>query len=205
MRLDKTKKIYTYWNNLRGNRLAPDRKEIEPSDIREILGDTFILETNTNYKTICFRLAGTRLCNAYGRELKGLGFLALWSEEDNLEVLNSVRKVQNAFTPCTISCLAETSSNRSVEYEMILLPLQNQDVSAKRVLGVAAPLESETWIGSDPIINNRVKKIRFLDVEQAPSTFGHSFADPGTKYWTPPESGPKQVGHLTVFDGGLAD
>ncbi len=44
MRFENSKQLYSYWLNLKGDRKAPDRSEIEPSDIRSLLGDTFILE-----------------------------------------------------------------------------------------------------------------------------------------------------------------
>ncbi len=46
MRFEKSKQLYNYWLNLKGNRAAPQRSEIEPGDIRKLLGDTFILEVN---------------------------------------------------------------------------------------------------------------------------------------------------------------
>ena len=162
MRHENSKKLFSYWNNLRGNRPAPDRREIEPSDIRELLGDTFILEVNQAFKSVSFRLAGTRLCNAYGRELKGLGFLVLWDEQDNLSIINSIRDVHSQNRACTISCIAQTLGNRFCEYEVLLLPLQNGQNAAKRIMGVASPVSHEKWIGNDPISGNRIKSVRFI-------------------------------------------
>ncbi|MBE0702443.1 MAG: PAS domain-containing protein, partial [Afipia sp.] len=36
--------LFQYWNRLRNGRPAPKRTEIEPSDIKSLLADTFILE-----------------------------------------------------------------------------------------------------------------------------------------------------------------
>jgi len=76
-----TRTLFDYWTRLRGQRTAPDRFEIEPGDIRHILGDTFILEA-IDRQTFNFRLAGTRLCSAYCRELKGRNLLDLWAGKD---------------------------------------------------------------------------------------------------------------------------
>lgn len=201
MRHKNSKTIFTYWNNLRGARPAPDRREIEPSDIRDILGDTFILEMDPTYRSVSFRLAGTRLCNAYGRELKGLGFLAVWEETDNLGVFNAIREVHEESRPCAISSIARTEHNRFMEYEMMLLPLQNGDANAKRVLGTASPLKSELWLGSEPLVSNRMKSVRYLDKEietAAPPMFGALPSNTGN-----PDSSGRKVGHLKVIDGGL--
>src|SRR5512146_2629747 len=39
-----TRELYDYWNRVRGGERAPLRSAIEPSDIRRILGEMFILE-----------------------------------------------------------------------------------------------------------------------------------------------------------------
>ncbi len=203
MRHGNSKKLYSYWNNLRGMRAAPDRREIEPSDIRELLGDTFILEVNEAFRSVSFRLAGTRLCNAYGRELKGLGFLVLWDEHDNLSIMNAIKDVHNLNTPCTISCVAQTLGNRFCEYEILLLPLQNGSSSAKRIMGVASPLKQEKWIGSDPISGNRVKSCRFID--RGFETNTPSMVTPFGRKTSETQTKSRQVGHLTVIDGGMTD
>lgn len=200
MRHDHSKAILEYWNRLRGMRAAPDRRDIEPSDIRSILGDTFILEVNEAFRSVSFRLAGTRLCNAYGRELKGLGFLALWEEADNFAVYSAVKKVYADFQPCTLSCIAQSEGRRFVEYEIMLLPLFNPETSTKRILGTASPITREAWVGTDKLLNNRVRSIRYPDVdamEQAPS-----MVTPVSQAEDVSGNKGKSFGHLTVIDGG---
>ena len=209
MRHSTSKKIFTYWNNLRGSRMAPDRCEIEPSDIRDILGDTFILEIDMQYRSISFRLAGTRLCNAHGRELKGVGFMVLWDEVDNQKVLETVRQVYETSSPQVMSYIAESEGKKFVEFEMLLLPLENSGSKTIRVLGTATPMESEAWIGADPLVNNRFKSKRNIDLTQnveAPSietevpvhlTNSDMSSSDG--------SSPRKVAHLTVFNGGITD
>ena len=58
-------------------RLAPERADIEPGAIRQVLGDTFVLEVDGR-ASHPFRIAGTRLCALFGRELKGESFIKLW-------------------------------------------------------------------------------------------------------------------------------
>ena len=58
MKHPSNKDLFAYWNKQRGERLAPSRADIEPTDIRHVLGDAFVLATDSagNYS---FRLAGT--------------------------------------------------------------------------------------------------------------------------------------------------
>ena len=72
--------LYGYWNELRAGRMAPRRLEVEPSRIACILSETFMLECGQ--KDYQYRLAGSRLCELFGYELRGTSFLSGWSEAD---------------------------------------------------------------------------------------------------------------------------
>ena len=65
-----SQELYAYWEKQRGTRSAPARTDIEPGAIRHILSDAFILALDGDAGHP-FRLAGTRLCALFGRELKG--------------------------------------------------------------------------------------------------------------------------------------
>jgi hypothetical protein len=74
------RQLFDHWNARRGRRAVPERSDIEPSAIRGVLADTFILSFQP-----CaghpFRVAGTRVCALFGRELKGEPFTDLWSSQ----------------------------------------------------------------------------------------------------------------------------
>jgi len=201
MRNLQSKKLYNYWNNLRGNRVAPERREIEPSDIRDILTDTFILEIDHVYRSISFRLAGTRLCTAHGKELKGYGFLGLWAEESNMAIFNAVQGVYKNSKPCALSYVAETQGGRSTNYEMLLLPIQNGTSNSLRILGIAASVETPAWLGDDPIIGNRLKSCRYIDAHQVQSP---SLVPSTDEITGSDNKSTRQVGHLTVIEGGIS-
>ena len=73
-----SRELYAYWEERRGQRPAPERADIEPGAIRAALSDTFILELDAA-DGHSFRLAGTRVCALFGRELKGESFIDLWA------------------------------------------------------------------------------------------------------------------------------
>ena len=190
-----SQKLFDYWNELRRGRPAPERSEIEPSDIRAVLGDTFILEVSTRFRTISFRLAGTRLCAAHGRELKGLGFLALWSEEDNYEVASAVARVYRDSLPTLLSYCAKTSQGRSVDYEAVFLPLATAADGNARILGIATPRSTPYWLGSEALTLNHLCSVRQIHLQPA-----QLLQLPAGRDAVPN----RRFGHLTVLDGGKA-
>ena len=139
MKDQKTIDLFLYWNRLRDGRPAPRRNEIEPADIRSLLGDTFILEEDARGQAV-FRLAGTRLCALFGKELKGFVFSSLWSDRDR-RIVN--RLAGNAFRDnCVVALSLEGHSRagRMIAMELVLLPIQGNGDGA-RALGSAVVLD----------------------------------------------------------------
>jgi len=212
MRFQGSKDLYTYWLSLKGSRTAPERNEIEPNDIRNLLGDTFILEVNHQEKYVSYRLAGSRLCNAYGRELKGVGYFANWLEEDSFDVVSAVKDVYSNYIPNVISHLGQTKQNRFMEFETLLLPLQPIDGNTTRILGIASPKIVPFWLGAEPIVSNRLRSIRQMGVGDGVSAINDAFVPPSLQpedslfgeelQQSQNHSNNRQFGHLRVLDGG---
>lgn len=158
--------LFQYWDRLRSGRAAPRRTEIEPADIKSMLADTFILEQDARGAAV-FRLAGTRLCATYGRELKGFAFASLWAQNDQRL---AAQLTASAFTDKAVSVAhfdGHTRQGRSVGFELLLLPLDG-GVDHPRTLGSIAPFERPFWLGSDPVVEGRMNSIRVIDPEREP-------------------------------------
>jgi hypothetical protein len=144
--------LYTYWNERRGNRLAPQRADIEPSAIRQVLGDTFVLATHGDTQHP-FRLAGTRLCALFGRELKGESFIRLWERSGQNAMRELLAVVMEEKTGVVASVTGSTADDSvlAVNLELLLLPLAHQSKAEARVLGALAPMAAPYWLGAKAI------------------------------------------------------
>jgi hypothetical protein len=89
-----SRQLYAYWDTIRNGRIAPRRFEIEPAKIAGLLRKTFIAEC-TGLLAFRFRLAGTRVCQQFGRELRGVDFLSLWPVHDRDAIGSLVRNIVN--------------------------------------------------------------------------------------------------------------
>lgn len=147
--------LYDYWDGLRAGRMAPLRLEIDPSRIGAILPEIFLLE-RTDAATYCYRLAGTRLCEMFGTELRGTNILDGWNATDRAVLARSLRVTceQGAATLATIEASAD--SVRRIELEAILLPLMHTDNMGGRVIGAMSPMSSPHWLGHDHLIDRRL-------------------------------------------------
>ena len=143
MRHSATHALYSYWNELRGNRLAPLRLEIEPHRIGELLLDAFILN-QIDSQTFCFRLAGTRLSARFGSDLRGRNFLDRWRPQDRSLLQHYLADVADRGGAALFTAEGQPRVSRPVTYEILLLPLIHTGHAVDRFLGSVVPLEHET-------------------------------------------------------------
>jgi hypothetical protein len=152
--------LYSYWNEVRRGRIAPERLEIEPSRIGAILSDTFMLEV-LKPGTYPYRLAGTRLCEMFGSELRGKNFLDGWSEEDRRGLESQLASIgeQGAVVHLTLEGIV--NARHRVELEVNLLPLLHGG-KITRIIGAVSVTSAPHWLGSEPLRNLRVKQHRLF-------------------------------------------
>jgi hypothetical protein len=209
MKLNGSIALFQYWNRLRDGRPAPKRTEVEPADIKALLADTFILEKDTRGEAV-FRLAGTRLCATYGRELKGFSFPSLWREKDQRLIARLVHGVFSQKSVVVFTYEGLSQNGRSVYFELLMLPLDG-GVENPRCLGVITAAEKLFWLGADPIVDALVDAIRVIDPEKEPMFLKNRPAIPvpplvPTKLDSPDtitEFGrARRIRHLVVLDGG---
>jgi hypothetical protein len=215
MQTASAKSLYAYWNALRGARSAPDRRDIDPAQIRSALSNTFILERDESDE-FSFRLAGSHLCAAYGRELKGRSFSRLWQRRDRDAMDTLIRAVTEDNAVALVTFQATTSMHQQASFETILLPVRHNGSTHIRILGAMAGLSEPYWLGAQPLMDQRITGLRLIwpdevSEENGPldvvaRVAGHIGLDEEP---TPPPLATTVFGrsarryhHLAVIDGG---
>ncbi len=199
--------LYEYWNLLRGAEPAPLRSAIEPSEIRKILADTFIAEV-VGPRSFSFRLAGTRICSLYDREIKGTDLIDMWSqEEDRSAIATLANAVTEDAAGAVVTIEARTDLGSDVSCELLLLPLRHGPRGFDRILGSLCALDRPTWLGTERIVSQRISGLRLIWPDRARG-FGRRKTDlpsglraAAAQRTTPQKTG-RQRGHLYVLDGG---
>lgn len=206
MKHSASRELYEYWNRVRGSERAPHRGAIEPSDIRRILADTFILEV-VDRKTHLVRLAGTRICSAYCRELKGSNIFDLWTGDDRSAMSTLGAAVSEDGAAAVVTVNARTLRSQEVPLELTLLPLRHSGPAFDRVLGSLAALERPYWLGTEPISSQTITSLRLIWPDEAPAYMRRKTDRPVVTPFRQlaPASIPsaaRRHKHLTVFEGG---
>lgn len=192
--------LHAYWDRLRGERAAPERAEIEPGAIRNLLADSLILEIDPTERRADVRLAGTRVCALFARELKGASFAALWGgpgiESDPWRL---VETVASDTVGLIASLRGATERGETVDLELLLLPLRHRGRTQARMLGALSPHLVPDWLGLRPLASLETVSVRILGthlarIEDAPQP----------AHMPPPANDfePVRRGHLMVHTGG---
>jgi hypothetical protein len=212
-----TKTLFDYWNGLRGARSAPDRRDIDPARIKSALGSTFILELDDRHE-YSFRLAGSHLCSAYTRELKGRSFSRLWHAGDRDAMDTLLKAVTEDHAVALVNFQGTTESNAKLSFETMLLPIRHNGATDVRLLGSMTALDAPYWFGTDPIAEQRITGLRLIWPDEnaaidmardiaASLTADVTFADrdevmPQPMAATVFGRSARRYAHLAVIDGG---
>jgi len=157
MKHPSSRQFFAYWDAKRGDARAPDRSEIEPSALRELLGDIFVLSYD-NEGGFPFRVAGTRVCALLGRDLKNQSFSELFAPSGRREIEDIVTVVAEEML-AAIAGISATAEDGSVAHlELLLLPFSTRAHAPISLTGVLAPFEG----GLGTIRDFKVTSWRYL-------------------------------------------
>lgn len=145
-----SRELYAYWEERRGTRPAPERADIEPGAIRGVLSDAFILGLD-NVGNYPIRLAGTRVCALFGREIKVESFLDLWTPACRRVVADLLAILADEYVGTVAGVTAQSAAGETIDLELLFLPLGTRRPSTARAIGVLAPLTVPSWLGAIPI------------------------------------------------------
>jgi len=132
-----------YWSRLRAGRDVPDQADIDPRSVKRLLPYTFILDFDDGGRPV-YRLAGTALCERFGFELKGSGFLAHWEPQSGLTLASLLRQALKTCQPVCLTSVAATAENRMVELETVLAPIGFDGGAPSRFFGLVQMLSDPT-------------------------------------------------------------
>lgn len=133
--------LLNYWERLRGGRIAPMRSEIDPREIRNALEYTFILE-QTKLGQIRFRLAGSKLGDLLGMELRGMPAYALIAPESRDNFTDILTEVLADPKIIHLQLVNQPEGLGEHKAQMLLLPMRNDAGKINRILGCISSIDA---------------------------------------------------------------
>lgn len=141
------REFFAYWDERRGSAAAPERGDLAPEAVRHLLGDIFVL----SYDAAAghpFRVAGTRLCALFGRDLKGQSFTALFDSSTRREIEDIVGIAAEETLATVAGITAQTPSGLPAHLELLLLPFSARLHTPLSLTGLLAPLDETRDLAS---------------------------------------------------------
>ena len=150
-----------YWNRMRQGRSAPDQIDIDPRAIKRMLPWVFILDAESPSHPI-YRLAGTALCERFGFELRGTGFLSHWDAQSSVALVSLLRQGLKLHHPVCISSIGTSASAGMVELETVLAPISFNGGAVNRFFGMIQVLSESAMLDGRPIAFQRIAGSQFI-------------------------------------------
>lgn len=136
-----SREFFAYWDKMRGAARAPDRSDVEPEAVRELLGDIFVLSYD-HEAGFPFRVAGTRVCALAGCDMKDKSFVALFTDACRQEIEDVITYVAEETLPAIAGVTASSEEGGIAHLELLLLPFNNRAHAPVSLTGSLAPFES---------------------------------------------------------------
>jgi hypothetical protein len=140
MKHPSTREFFAYWDEQRGDARAPDRSEIEPGAVRELLADIFVLSYDAagGYP---FRVAGTRVCALLGCDLKDRSFSGLFAAGSRREIEDIIAVVSEEMLAAVAGITATSQDGITTHLELLLLPFNARAHAPLSLTGLLAPFD----------------------------------------------------------------
>ena len=129
------KRFYRYWDEKRHGRRAPGRRDIDPTEIADLLPNLFLLDVEDSPRRYRYRLVGTAFVHNYGEELTGryVDDMDLGSFKD--ESLASLDHVVTGWVPSYIRGRFLKQDTRRLEFCRLALPLSSAGDRVDQIVG----------------------------------------------------------------------
>jgi len=190
VKLAASQRLFEYWSELRGARVAPERNDIDPGAIRGVLADTFILEFDPRAR-YPLRISGSRTAALFLRELRGAPFLDIWRRDDRAELGEILLSVANETQPFLLGATGGPAGLPSIDIEVLLLPLRHHGATHARILGSCAPHVAPEWLGLLGINALALASLRALGRDPCGAGFSSRVSTTGSEI--------RRRGHLFVY------
>lgn len=197
MKHQTSRDLFAYWNTLRGDRAAPERRDIDPAAIRKLLADTLMVEVKADgleQPTFSIRLSGTRVNALLGLDPKGRSLTEIWRVQDRHDIATLACAAMDGAQPVVAGAIAGPIGEEPVHLELLLLPLRYGGRTHARLLGALSCSTVPNWLGLLPVAPLTLASHRIVDPylpEFDPPRSSIAMASIGTRY-----------GNLVIYDGG---
>ena len=135
IRSDTLSSLAAYWDSKRGPRAMPRRDEIVPEEIRAHLADTFLIDVCDEPPRFRFALCGPGVATLFAMDLAGSALEDIDLAYEAPEILHDYFLAADRRQPICSRHRFVNRAGRQLDYERVLLPLQDGNGHVRWLLG----------------------------------------------------------------------
>jgi len=125
-----------YWDSKRAGRRMPARRDIEPTEILELLPYVVLIDVERSPVDFRYRLMGTAVAARFGHDHTGARFTALPQHGPGAEVWTTATRILQEKRPI-VSHIPYVGFNRWIQnYRDISMPLSEDNDTVNMIFGV---------------------------------------------------------------------
>jgi hypothetical protein len=145
----KVQRLHDYWQELRGIRAMPARRDIDAVDIWSLLPNIHVSEWHGNPDRVRYRVAGTELVASIGCEISGRWLTDFHTDpKDIAETMTLYRQVIAGRMPIIGRTLGSMQRLGVESFEWIICPLSEDDRTVTHFIGLEDYVSNRRYLGS---------------------------------------------------------
>ena len=137
---DALRRLYQYWNQKRGDRRFPARRDIDPLDFAYVLGWVTLVDVTYNPVRFRFRLYGSELSHRIGLDLTGTYADQHPNREFGAMLQRSWQEVVDRAEPICVR-YERVVENRKRPWEALRMPMSADGATIDMLLAASRPID----------------------------------------------------------------
>lgn len=172
------RQLFSYWEQLRAERACPNREEFEFAPVKNEMPDMIVIDRDFLRNSFRFRLAGSRACALFNRNLTGSDVLSGWDRFETDTITRHLNTVLNQKQPAVIRMRLTTDLGQVVAAELIALPVFMRGSDRMQIIGGLFPFRAAQSLGHHAIVGRELVSARVIWTEHVADTSERHAAPP---------------------------
>jgi hypothetical protein len=160
-----SRKMFRHWEMTRAEAACPTREAFELAPIKDVMADMVIIDRDHLRSGFRYRLAGTRVCELYGRNITGQDVLIGWDNFEKDVIGRHLLTVVNQKQPAVIRMRLTTNRTQLIAAELLALPVAMPGSHRIQIIGGLFPFVDLRTLGHSTIIARELVSGRVIWTE----------------------------------------
>jgi hypothetical protein len=160
-----SRQLFRHWEMLRAERACPTREEFDLASLKPLMADMIIIDRDHLRNSFRFRLAGTRVCSLFGRNVTGTSVVENWDNFEADVISRHLLTVVNQQQPAVVRMRLTTDRGQVVAAELVALPVQMRGSHRIQIIGALFPFRSAQSLGHSGISHTELVSARVIWTE----------------------------------------